>query len=79
MGISGEWGLVTAMTNLLVGDLFIQVLCYMLTKCGIPHDTGITSVIVFCVIQIIFNFYPLLCNRWESDLCSYDICDWEWH
>lgn len=44
-------------------------------KCARCHALN-TSVIVFCVVQIVFNFYSQLRNRWESHSCSHDISDW---
>jgi hypothetical protein len=44
----------------------------------VPRHAGSTSVIVFCVVQIIFNFCQQLRSRWKSDVCLCHISDWEW-
>jgi hypothetical protein len=47
-------------------------------KRGMPRDARSTSVIVFIIVHIIFNFYLQFPNRCDSDLRSCDISDWEW-
>jgi hypothetical protein len=46
-------------------------------KCGVPRHPESTSVIVFFVVWIIFNFCPQLRNSWESDSSLHVSSDWE--
>jgi hypothetical protein len=57
------------------GNWLFRYSVTFLLKCGMPLHTGNTCVTVFCVVEIIFNFYWYLGNSWESVSSTIDFSD----